>query len=306
MSVELKASVVEDDMCVMPLKDEEFCWQIPHENYPLALELTEYITATDKYFISELDPFNPGESLVRDVMHLFDSGKVIPREFVAQLLKKSIAQHGKIPNVVPVSRSRFESESSFSTELPYSGSVTVVGDLHGQYGDFANLFTNPAFGGLPSTYNRFVINGDMVDRGLYSVEIMVLALLIKLFFPDDMHLLRGNHESAGMNASHGFYKEILSKYPESSNSLCTLFAQLFNALPVAAVIEGQIFVTHGGLGAQVSKLTIAEINALNRFQEPWHCAPLTELMWSGKKLFNVLLYNTDFLLIDLLYLFDLI
>lgn len=285
MSLSAPVDALSDEMSTMCV-EEEFCWQAPHGSLPLAQELTDLISASDRYFVSTLDPFNPGNSLIRDVMNMLDGGQTVPGDFITELLKKSIAEHELLPNVIQVHRSRFQLDEDIQAHvdaldrLAYSGGVTVVGDLHGQYFDFANLLRNPDFGGFPSTFNRFILNGDMVDRGLFSVEIIVVATLIKLFHPDDMHLLRGNHESFGMNATHGFHEELNRKYP-GNILLRSLFAKLFNSLPVAAVMEGQVFVTHGGLGAQVSKMTIEQINQLNRFQETWKCPPLYELMWSG-------------------------
>lgn len=253
----------------------------------LAQELTDLLSASDRYFISTLDPFNPGKSLVHDVMKMLDGGQTVPGDFLMELLKKSIAQHEVLPNVIQVNRSRFSLDEDHQAHvdaldlLAYSGGLTVVGDLHGQYLDFANLLRNPDFGGFPSAYNRFILNGDMVDRGLFSVEIIVVATLIKLFYPEDMHLLRGNHECHSMNVTHGFHEELNRKYP-GNILLRSQFTKLFNALPVAAVIENQVFVTHGGLGAQVCTMTIEQINRLNRFQTSWKCQPIYELMWSGE------------------------
>ena len=45
------------------------------------------------------------------------------------------------------------------------GTFTVSGDTHGQFFDFIRIFSNDIGGGLPSRSNRFLFNGDMVDRG---------------------------------------------------------------------------------------------------------------------------------------------
>ena len=45
-----------------------------------------------------------------------------------------------------------------------------------------------------------------------SIENMMLLLCLKATFPDDVHLLRGNHECASINRIYGFYDECKRRY----------------------------------------------------------------------------------------------
>jgi diadenosine tetraphosphatase ApaH/serine/threonine PP2A family protein phosphatase len=148
----------------------------------------------------------------------------------------------------------------------------VCGDVHGQFHDLMELFR--IGGRCPDT--NYLFMGDYVDRGYYSVETVTLLVALKVRWRERVTILRGNHESRQITQVYGFYDECLRKY--GSADVWKMFTDLFDYLPVTAVIENQIFCLHGGLSPSIDTLDVAR--ALERVQEVPHEGPMCDLVWS--------------------------
>ena len=159
-----------------------------------------------------------------------------------------------------------------SNVQPISVPVIVCGDIHGQFFDLMNLFEKG--GDLPD--KKYLFLGDYVDRGYNSVETLEYLLCLKLKYQGRITLLRGNHESRQICYSYGFYEEITRKYGNANP--WRYFNDLFDYLPIAALIEGKIFCVHGGLSPLIS--TVDQIRLINRKQEIPHEGAFCDLMWS--------------------------
>ncbi|KAK2964400.1 putative Serine/threonine-protein phosphatase PP1-gamma catalytic subunit [Blattamonas nauphoetae] len=157
------------------------------------------------------------------------------------------------------------------TLLELDGPIKVCGDIHGQYYDLLRLFD---LGGYPPSSN-YLFLGDYVDRGSFSLECIVLLLCYKAKYPENFFLLRGNHECASINHLFGFYEECTKRY---SQYLWRLFIDLFNCLPIAAVIGDAIFCCHGGLSPSLTSL-----EAIRRIVRPTDIPEqgvLCDLLWA--------------------------
>ncbi|CAJ1939980.1 unnamed protein product [Sphenostylis stenocarpa] len=142
---------------------------------------------------------------------------------------------------------------------PVKCPVTVCGDIHGQFYDLIELFR--IGGSAPDT--NYLFMGDYVDRGYYSVETVSLLVALKVRYRDRITILRGNHESRQITQVYGFYDECLRKYGNAN--VWKYFTDLFDYLPLTALIESQVFCLHGGLSPSLD--TLDNIRALDRIQE---------------------------------------
>ena len=159
-----------------------------------------------------------------------------------------------------------------SNVQPVRAPVTVCGDIHGQLHDLLELFR--IGGQAPDT--NYLFMGDYVDRGYYSVETVSLLLCLKARHPDRVHLLRGNHESRQITQVYGFYDECVRKY--GSPNVWKMFTDLFDYLPLTAVVEDQLFCLHGGLSPFIN--TLDNVRELDRVQEIPHEGPMCDLLLS--------------------------
>eukprot|EP01063_Lacrimia_lanifica_P032396 TRINITY_DN5539_c0_g1_i2.p1 TRINITY_DN5539_c0_g1~~TRINITY_DN5539_c0_g1_i2.p1 ORF type:complete len:862 (+),score=351.96 TRINITY_DN5539_c0_g1_i2:66-2651(+) len=139
----------------------------------------------------------------------------------------------------------------------------VFGDIHGNFGDLQYFMQRlTVLGGMKMTPHGFLFVGDYVDRGKWGPEVVAYLLAYKLLAPNDVHLLRGNHEDAAVNGDTELYgdgsfrNQMLLRFSESLGykSALKLFDRvntIFKYLPIAAVVNNKIFATHGGIPRKI-------------------------------------------------------
>ncbi|XP_031814773.1 serine/threonine-protein phosphatase with EF-hands 1 isoform X2 [Sarcophilus harrisii] len=187
-----------------------------------------------------------------DVVLLIDAFKenqILHARYVLEVLLEAKKILQQMPNIIHIS-------STVSKEL------TICGDIHGKLDDLFLIFYK---NGLPSGNNRYVFNGDFVDRGQNSMEVLMVLFSFLLVYPNDVYLNRGNHEDYLMNMRYGFTKEIMQKYKQHGAKILHLLEEVYTWLPIGTLIDKKVLVIHGGI-ADNTDLTVLEQMKRNRMR----------------------------------------
>ena len=124
--------------------------------------------------------------------------------------------------------------------------LMVVGDLHGSMESLHLALVACDAADRLAPGRSLLFNGDFVDRGSESVEVLASLLLLKHAHPTSVWLLRGNHEDGSLATVYGFRDEVREKYPAHAERIWAALLELFGSLPVAAH-TASAFIVHGGL-----------------------------------------------------------
>eukprot|EP01084_Bolivina_argentea_P240536 404063_1 len=188
---------------------------------------------------------------------------------IEQLKKCNYINEGQVKNLCQNAMEILMEESNVQ---PVDPPVIICGDIHGQFYDLVELFK--VGGEIPD--QNYLFMGNFVNRGYYSVETFLLLLALKVRYPDRITLLRGNHECRQITKVYGFYEECMRKYV--SVNVWKYCTDIFDYLPLCAVIKDRIFCVHAGLSPSIN--TLDQIRLMDRKQEIPHDGAMFDLLWN--------------------------
>ncbi|KAG1825914.1 phosphoprotein phosphatase PPZ [Suillus subaureus] len=188
--------------------------------------------------------------------------------YTGKVSKSLCLKNTEIAAICQAAREVFLSQP---TLVELSPPVKIVGDVHGQYSDLIRLFE---MCGFPPAAN-YLFLGDYVDRGKQSLETILLLLCYKIKYPENFFLLRGNHECANVTRVYGFYDECKRR---CNIKTWKTFIDVFNCLPIAAIVASKIFCVHGGLSPSLHSME--DIKRIQRPTDVPDYGLLNDLLWS--------------------------
>jgi serine/threonine-protein phosphatase PP1 catalytic subunit len=158
--------------------------------------------------------------------------------------------------------------------LELEAPLNVFGDIHGQFADMIHFLE---ITGLPPN-QKFLFMGDYVDRGNNSIEVCALLFAMKIIYPNNVQILRGNHECPEVNSLYGLLNECETRFGNDAKLVFNKINEVFCVLPLCAIINNKIFCVHGGISPDLKSLN--DIKMINRCGKIPEKGLVCDLMWS--------------------------
>ena len=143
--------------------------------------------------LSTAFPYLP--DTIRHVMDTFNNGKILPQEYVQQLLNRSIDIFSKENNYLDLGNSVAVTGSLYGM-LPFSFLLIATRKLfffifQGKYIDLLNVLKKQP----DPAKSQLVFLGNFVNGGKQSMEVLLLLLSYKIAYPKSVYLIRGRSET---------------------------------------------------------------------------------------------------------------
>ena len=203
----------------------------------------------------------------RKIVRMIIQSRLIP----SKALGKLTLEIREVRDMVQKAQSILDAEPAVLTFTQSDErQFSVIGDLHGNIDILLRIFDR--LGYPPRT--SYIFLGDYVDRGSHSCEVLVLLYALKVLYPDNIFLLRGNHEFKQICTD--FKKECTCKLGEA---MCEEIIQSFDKLPIAAIVGGN-FLVHAGFSPSVTGLS--DLTTMTKpLQDEYDItSPMTDYLWS--------------------------
>lgn len=164
--------------------------------------------------------------------------------------------------------------------LKPEGEALVIGDLHGDLESLVDILKDSKFMQImdENEHAFLILLGDYGDRGPFSAEVYYTVLKLKLLYPLQVILMRGNHEGPEdlIADPHDLPMQFESRFGSGGEQAYAETRKLFPHLFNAVLVERRYLLIHGGLPRQVR--AVEDLAYADR-RHP-EDSSLEEILWS--------------------------
>ncbi|MHC4727850.1 MAG: metallophosphoesterase [Planctomycetota bacterium] len=142
--------------------------------------------------------------------------------------------------------------------LPAEGSLIITGDIHGHRRNFERIV---AFADLPNNPQRHIILQEIIhggpedsQGGCLSYKLLFEAIRYKLNYPDQVHIIMGNHDTAFINNSEvmkdgkemnrSMRAAMEREFQQASDDVELAIRQFLFSQPLAVRCNNRIWISH--------------------------------------------------------------
>jgi serine/threonine-protein phosphatase PP1 catalytic subunit len=143
-------------------------------------------------------------------------------------------------------------------QLPTEGDLIITGDLHGHCRNFERTV---AFADLASHPKRHIVFQEIIhggpedsEGGCMSYQLLFQIVRYKLSFPDQVHVIMGNHDTAFINNSEvmkdgkemnrSMRGAIKREYKKDAAKITFAIKQFLFSQPLAVRCENRVWLSH--------------------------------------------------------------
>jgi len=134
--------------------------------------------------------------------------------------------------------------------LPAKGEAIFIGDTHGDSAATTAIVKGEHFLERIEAGEKvyMIFLGDYADRGKKDIRNLELILSLKKEYPDNVFLLRGNHEEVDMGQYYGLLGSCIRRFGyERGQNIFQRVNDLFDHMPHVAITKNGLVALHGGV-----------------------------------------------------------
>lgn len=169
-------------------------------------------------------------------------------------------------------------------QLPQN--LIIVGDLHGDSYSLIKILDKINYKNyLRNEENILLFLGDYVDRGRFSLEVLLTLCNLKTEFPLNVILLRGNHEAYHNFpfSSFTFASELKKRFGNDEENIYSNFVvPFFDSMTVVCEIQYFAILIHGGLPV-IKDIRFFDNYKFHLSKASKNMSLLEELLWNDPR-----------------------